>query len=325
MSEIPNFTKQTEECKKIILDAISRLDPKFKAFVSIAKFCKVYYYNSLSQNWSPSQHEGPWYLYISNDEEDDSVTILLHNHKSRENYKQTIGCLSQLKIKSENNFLVINNTEENIWLWFSFENEKTHFAKGIRAFWARYSIKLDFICDKEEEIDQDFEEEFLLPAPAQEKSKENLIKLLDIKENTNKSKFNFANLINLDTRVKEETTKINDNKVDDLFNKILSKHSKIPQPIVPSTAPRENLASMFNQIYDNQYQTQTYKNYPIKSKIEIEKSIINQNTNESPFYGNLISHLNKISGGQSSEGYQSVYPASRTNFMTHFTKYDNDS
>ena len=279
------------------------------------------------------------YLYIaSNKDETDSICfLLLHNHKSRENYKQTITKGSQLKIKSESNFLVINNKEENIWLWFSFPNEKANFAKGMRSFCSRNGVRLEFISNENDDIfEEDNEEpqieenedpqveqeEFLLPQSA--KNKENLMKFLDTKEVQRRCTFNFANLINFDSNSKEDVIKAKGSKVDDLFNKIYSKHNKPTQPNMMNHAPRENLASMLNKMHENTYPPQTFTNYSFKNIGETENPLIKSEYKEKSKCGNLIGKINKMSSNQSSENYQNSY-LGRTNIISQIKHFDNNS
>ena len=73
--------------------------------------------------------------------DEDNLCYFLHNHKSRENFRQEFGRTSSLKIKDTKKFLIINNEQTNVCLWFSFLSDKTHFVKNLVDFCTQNKIK----------------------------------------------------------------------------------------------------------------------------------------------------------------------------------------
>ena len=88
MSLVHNLSNLSVECQEIAISAVKNLDPKFSYLLSIAKFWKVHLYDEAKRKWKNSEHEGPIYLYVvNNDTSEQSVVMLLHNHLSRENFR----------------------------------------------------------------------------------------------------------------------------------------------------------------------------------------------------------------------------------------------
>ena len=136
MSKIHNFSNLQRECQEITESAVSRIDSTFVKFVSITKFCILYFYDANGKTWKESVHEGPLYLYISqiSPKSEEKLCFLLHNHKSRENFKQIISKNTVLKVKETRQFLVINNETVNMLLWFSFPADRRDFIKCLKEF-----------------------------------------------------------------------------------------------------------------------------------------------------------------------------------------------
>jgi hypothetical protein len=125
---------------------------------------------------------------------------LLHNHKSRENFKQTLTTTTPLTVKDSKKFLIINNEKANICIWFSFIQDKQSFVKNLISF----CTKLRYLKEEnQEELEQEEEQplqeddDYFDQDPEVEMKDQNLAKLLQIPESRNHEEGVKTNLIQL--------------------------------------------------------------------------------------------------------------------------------
>lgn len=210
-------------------------------------------------------------------------------------------------MKDSKKFLIINNEDANICIWFSFIQDKQSFVKNLQSLpnkinYIKDENQEDIEQEEEQSLQEDDEDDYL--EQDLELEDQNLAKLLQIPDEVRQDiiktnliqlikdpqlshglpNFSISTFLSQPQAQNTKPQKLVEND-DEFFANIRKKHFEVKTaPISLTTEPqRQNLVPSFQSLYGN-----TNYNTP-----EFPKP---HDPVDSPFSGNLIGHIQGFKG-----------------------------